>query len=148
MSTRPTLYLGASRPLDGGRGAAPLRLPPHHLVTHACILGMTGSGKSGLVTVMAEEALRARVPVLMVDVKGDLPNLLLAFPTFDAAEVEPWIEPHPGDPRSVAEVAAAAAAERKESLGAWGIRERDLAAFRERTAMRVITPGSSAGEPL
>jgi DNA helicase HerA-like ATPase len=41
---------------------------------------VTGSGKTGLVTVLTEEALRAGVPVLVIDVKGDLPNLLLAFP--------------------------------------------------------------------
>ena len=72
--------------------AAPLHLPAHHLVTHGVIVGMTGSGKTGLVMVTAEEALRARVPVLMIDVKGDLPNLLLAFPTFSPAAFEPWLE--------------------------------------------------------
>jgi len=35
--------------------------------------------------VLVEEALRARVPVLMLDVKGDLPNLLLTFPRLFAA---------------------------------------------------------------
>jgi DNA helicase HerA-like ATPase len=39
------------------------------------IVGMTGSGKTGLLTVLVEEALRNRVPVLVIDVKGDLPNL-------------------------------------------------------------------------
>ena len=31
---------------------------------------MTGSGKTGLVTVLAEEALRGGIPVLAIDVKG------------------------------------------------------------------------------
>ena len=53
----PSLYLGAARPLHDGR-AAPLHMPAHHLVTHGVIVGMTGSGKTGLVTVMVEEALR------------------------------------------------------------------------------------------
>ena len=52
---------------------------------------MTGSGKTGLLTVMIEEALRAEVPVLIIDVKGDMPNLLLAFPTFAPAELLPWV---------------------------------------------------------
>jgi hypothetical protein len=39
-------------------------------------VGMTGSGKTGLVTVMIEEAARAGVPTVVIDVKGDLPNLL------------------------------------------------------------------------
>src|SRR5438552_10755362 len=57
----PSLYLGAWRPLDGSANALPFRLPAHHLVTHGVITGMTGSGKTGLVTVMVDEGLRARV---------------------------------------------------------------------------------------
>ncbi len=93
----PSLYLGYSTGLDGGAPAGFLHLPPQHLVTHGCVVGMTGSGKTGLVTVLIEEALRASVPVLVIDVKGDLPNLLLAFPSFDAAAIAPWIEPGPNE---------------------------------------------------
>jgi DNA helicase HerA-like ATPase len=59
--------------------AARFELPSHHLVTHGVVVGMTGSGKTGLVTVLVEEASQAGVPVLVIDVKGDLPNLLLAL---------------------------------------------------------------------
>jgi hypothetical protein len=41
---------------------------------------------------MVEEALRAQIPVLVIDVKSDLPNLLLSFPSFDPALLAPWIE--------------------------------------------------------
>ena len=61
------LFLGADR-------AGAFELQAHHLVTHGVIVGMTGSGKTGLLTVMVEEALRNEIPVLMVDVKGDLPT--------------------------------------------------------------------------
>src|SRR5262245_45905990 len=74
-------------PYPGAQSApsAPnLQLPAHHLVTHAAVVGMTGSGKTGLVMVLVEEALRSKVPVLMIDIKGDLPNLLLAFPELSA----------------------------------------------------------------
>ncbi len=87
----PAFNLGAWRPLDGSANAQPFRLPAHHLVTHGVITGMTGSGKTGLVTVI-EEALRAKVPVLVIDVKGDLPNLLLTFPSFAAFFAELLIE--------------------------------------------------------
>src|SRR2546430_2175065 len=86
----PSLYLGAVRPLSGGRTAQDLHLPAHHLVTHGVVVGMTGSGKTGLLTVTVEEALRAEVPVLVIDVKGDLPNLLLAFPSFAPNAFLPW----------------------------------------------------------
>ena len=83
MSTK--LNLGARRSTDGRKDHGAFELPAHDLLTHAVVVGMTGSGKTGLLTVMVEEALRAGVPVLMIDVKGDLPNLKLAFPSFDAA---------------------------------------------------------------
>ena len=150
MSRTRSLYLGNTVPLDGSGPAARLRLPAHHLVTHGVIVGMTGSGKTGLVLVAAEEALRSRVPVLMIDVKGDLPDLLCAFPSFDAEWIEPWAEAitEPGDERAPAEVAAAVAGEREKALRAWGIGEKDLRALYDSVAVRVITPGSSAGEPL
>src|SRR3954471_20544729 len=84
--------LGAWRHLNGAEGGHVLGLPAEHLVTHGVVVGMTGSGKTGLVTVLIEEAARAGVPTLVVDVKGDLPNLLLAFPDFEAARFEPWVE--------------------------------------------------------
>ena len=148
MTASPSLFLGASRPLDGGGEARALHLPVHHLVTHGVVVGMTGSGKTGLLTVLVEETLNAGVPVLMIDVKGDLPNLLLAFPTFAASEMEPWVEPAPGDTRGVGELAQALAEERKAGLSAWGIDEPALQRFHQRVAFRVITPGSSAGESL
>jgi hypothetical protein len=76
---------------------------------------MTGSGKTGLVTVMVEEALRARVPVLAIDVKGDLPNLLLSFPSFAAAPLVPWASAiaAPGDERAPEMLAAELAEERR-----------------------------------
>src|SRR6476619_3665692 len=94
MTQTPHLHLGNCLSLRDGNGgaAAPLLLPAHHLVTHGVIVGMTGSGKTGLVTVLVEEALRARVPVLVIDVKGDLPNLLLSFPSFASSELVPWID--------------------------------------------------------
>ncbi|KYG02164.1 hypothetical protein BE21_55300 [Sorangium cellulosum] len=96
----------------GGAAARPLELPAHHLVTHGVIVGMTGSGKTGLVMVLVEEALRSGVPVLMVDVKGDLPNLLFTFPELSPAEFEPWIDPSAAarDGRGTGDVAAELAA--------------------------------------
>ena len=89
---KPALNLGAWRQLNGTEGGSALWLPAEHLVTHGVVVGMTGSGKTGLVTVMLEEAARAQVPTLVIDVKGDLPNLLLAFPSFDPGTLEPWVE--------------------------------------------------------
>ena len=40
MPTPYSLYLGAATPPLGGK-AASLLVPPHHLVTHGVVLGMT-----------------------------------------------------------------------------------------------------------
>ncbi len=143
-----SLALGAYCPLGSGQQARRLHLPPHHLATHGVVVGMTGSGKTGMLFVMVEEALRQGIPVLMVDVKGDLPNLLCAFPTFSPTALEPWVEPGPGDPRTFAELAADRARERRQALQAWDIGEAELTAYHDSIDLRVITPGSSAGEPL
>jgi hypothetical protein len=150
MPTAPSLYLGSSLSLHGAGARSRRHLPAHHLVTHGVIVGMTGSGKTGLVTVMVEEALRAQVPVLVVDVKGDLPNLLLAFPSFAPEPMIPWAASTalPDDLRDPAAIAAALARLRQQSLEAWGIGEPELRDFHKGTEIRVITPGSTAGEPL
>ena len=111
---------------------------------------MTGSGKTGLVTVLVEEALRAEIPVLVVDIKGDLPNLALAFPSFDAEPMTPWVEPAPNDDDGIADPPEVARAleDRRAALAKSGIGEAELADFGARSFVRVITPGSSAGEPL
>ncbi|MEO7034767.1 MAG: helicase HerA-like domain-containing protein, partial [Polyangiaceae bacterium] len=150
MAKAPALYLGSTRALDGAGAAVDLRLPAHHLVTHGVVVGMTGSGKTGLTTVMIEEAMSSGVPVLVIDVKGDLPNLLLAFPDFDSGRFMPWVEgcAAPDETRSPEEIARALAEQRRTGLEAWRIREAELAQFASSTEVRVITPGSSAGESL
>ncbi|WP_437539575.1 helicase HerA-like domain-containing protein [Sorangium sp. So ce726] len=152
MPTRP-FTLGRSRPLSGDPGAAgarPFELPAHHLVTHGVVVGMTGSGKTGLVMVLVEEALRSGVPVLMVDVKGDLPNLLFTFPELSPAEFEPWIDPSAAarDGRSTADVAEGLAARWRDGLASSGLGPADVAALRARMAPRLLTPGTTAGEPV
>ena len=74
--TTHSMYLGGGLPADGRGPVGRLELPLHHLTTHAVVVGMTGSGKTGLTMVMSEEALRAGKQVMMIDVKGDLANLL------------------------------------------------------------------------
>src|SRR5882672_3165811 len=147
---KPVLNMGAWRHLNGAEGGHTLLLPAEHLVTHGVVVGMTGSGKTGLVTVMIEEAARAGVPTVVIDVKGDLPNLLLAFPDFEATRLENWVE-RERDGMSADEVATRAAElaqRRRAALGEWGIAEPELGAYVQSTSVRVLTPGGSAGEPL
>ncbi|MCX6026273.1 MAG: type IV secretory system conjugative DNA transfer family protein, partial [Chloroflexi bacterium] len=50
---------------------------PDDLTPHALVVGMTGSGKTGLCVDLLEEAALAGIPALMIDPKGDIANLLL-----------------------------------------------------------------------
>src|SRR6476619_4462746 len=125
MTQTPHLHLGNCLSLRDGNGgaAAPLLLPAHHLVTHGVIVGMTGSGKTGLVMILVEEALRSQVPVLMIDIKGDLPNLLLSFPALSGPDFEPWIDADAAvrDGKEPAEVAKATATRWQNGLAGWGL---------------------------
>jgi hypothetical protein len=124
-------------------------MPAHHLVTHTAIFGMTGSGKTGLLSVIVEETLRSGIPVLMIDVKGDLPNLLLTFPRFDPTDLTPWVEPAAtSDEKTVEQVAQELNEIRKGSLEAWSLGEAELKQYTDQVDFRVITPGSTAGELL
>jgi len=149
-SPEALLELGEGCLLSDTSKRSTLRMPPHHLLTHGIVVGMTGSGKTGLVMVLAEEALRAKVPTLIVDVKGDLPNLLLAYPSFDPSHFLPFAASvrRPNETRSNEAIASELADSRKQGLLEAGIDEPALRAFDASVDVRVITPGSSAGEPL
>ena len=58
------------------------------LVTHGVVLGMTGSGKTGLCLALLEQAAMDNIPAIVIDPKGDISNLLLTFPDLDAASCD------------------------------------------------------------
>ena len=57
-----------------------------NLTTHAVIIGMSGSGKTGLGVGILEEATMNNIPLIAIDLKGDLGNLML---TFAPSELKP-----------------------------------------------------------
>ena len=87
------LYLGREYDLSAGAITdSDVMLKARHLTTHAVVLGMTGSGKTGLGMILLEEALLQGVPVLAIDPKGDLTNLLLTFPDLAPEDFAPWVD--------------------------------------------------------
>ena len=111
-----------------------------HLVTHAVCVGMTGSGKTGLGIAIIEEAALDGIPVLAIDPKGDLANLLLTFPALTADEFAPWV--------AKSESAAAQAEAWRAGLADWGQDAERIERLRTAARARVYTPGSRAGTPL
>ncbi|MEK9499659.1 ATP-binding protein [Gaopeijia maritima] len=149
--TPSDLHLGALLdPESGERTDRPLALAPESFTTHGVIVGMTGSGKTGLGIVLLEEVLASGRPALILDPKGDLANLALLFPELGADDFEPWVDEAEARREGVTrrELAASTAATWSKGLGSWGIDGERIRALRDGVSLRVYTPGSTAGAPL
>jgi hypothetical protein len=115
------------------------------LTTHALCVGMTGSGKTGLCISLIEEAALDGIPVLCIDPKGDLGNLLLTFPDLQPKDFEPWI-----DRETTPDVSAAAenvASLWRKGLESWRY-DRTYLEQLQSVEKIIYTPGSSVGVPL
>lgn len=120
------------------------------LTTHAVIIGMTGSGKTGLGIGLIEEASLDHVPVIAIDPKGDLGNLLLTFPDLEPSDFRPWINERQASDRGIPadEFAEEQAALWKKGLAEWGQDGARIAKLRESAETAIYTPGSTAGLPV
>ena len=117
------------------------------LTTHAMIIGMTGSGKTGLGISMIEEAALDQIPVIAIDPKGDLANLVLTFPQLRQADFEPWINLSEASNKGLSkeEFALNQAEQWKKGLASWGQSGERIQKFKDAAQVKVYTPGSSAG---
>src|SRR5215204_310599 len=144
-------YLGKQHDLDAGKRRDDLLLyDSRDLLTHAVIVGMTGSGKTGLGITLIEEAAIDGIPVLAIDPKGDLGNLLLTFPNLAASDFAPWIDA--GDAQrhdTTVDAYAAETAQRwKAGLAEWNQGGARIAKLKAAADVTVYTPGSRIGTPL
>ena len=123
---------------------------PADLTTHAVITGMTGSGKTGLGVIMLEEAALQGIPAIIIDPKGDLPNLLLHFPDLLPEDFQPWVDKDAArrDGVSVEDAAEKVANSWRKGLASFGTDKRHLEALRDSVQYTVYTPGSDAGMPV
>lgn len=146
-----TFYLGRGYDLEAKKPTDDLILyDSKDLVTHGVVLGMTGSGKTGLCLAVLEEAAMDGIPVIAIDPKGDIANLLLTFPNLEAKEFEPWVNAEDARKKGqdVPTYAAAQAAMWSKGLGDWGQSADRVKALRNKVDITVFTPGSNAGIPV
>jgi len=144
-------YLGKDFDVDTGKVTEDLLLyDAKDLTTHAVCVGMTGSGKTGLCLSLLEEAAIDGIPAIAIDPKGDLGNLLLAFPDLTKEEFEPWIEEGQAARKgmTIPEYAKKTADQWRTGLASWGQDGDRIRRFRDSVDMTIYTPGSNAGLPL
>jgi len=120
------------------------------LTTHAVIIGMTGSGKTGLGICLLEEALIDNIPIIAIDPKGDMANLLLTFPDLSPSDFRPWINEQDAATRGMTpdQYAAGQAELWRKGLASWGQGPERIRKLRNAVDFGVYTPGSSSGRGL
>jgi len=147
-----SFYLGRQYDLRTGEtdSASPLHYDSKHLTTHAVCVGMTGSGKTGLCLSLLEEAALDGIPAIAIDPKGDLGNLLLAFPKLEPSDFRPWIETNEAARQQLSpdEFAASQAELWRKGLAKWDEGPERIKKFVDSVERVIYTPGSSAGIPI
>mgnify|MGYP000210905737 FL=1 len=130
-----------------GQNFAPLVYKNKDLTTHAAIIGMTGSGKTGLGISLLEEAAIDNIPSIIIDPKGDMGNLLLTFPNLQGSDFEPWIEEQDAvnNGLSVTELALKTAQTWKNGIEADFQNQERIQKLKDSADFTIYTPGSSAG---
>ncbi len=144
-------YLGKRHDTDADKLTEDLVLyDSKDLTTHAAIIGMTGSGKTGLGIGILEEAALDHIPVIAIDPKGDMGNLLLTFPQLKPEDFRPWINTRTALDKGQTpdEFAASQAALWKKGLGQWGQTGKRIEQLRKNVELAIYTPGSNSGLPV
>ncbi|MBM3153631.1 MAG: DUF853 family protein, partial [Chloroflexi bacterium] len=127
-----------------------LQYDPDDLTTHGVVVGMTGSGKTGLCIALMEEAALQGIPAILIDPKGDLTNLLLHFPDLAPQDFQPWLDPELARRagKTLEQTANDASQAWRKGLSEWGIDHQRLLALKNAAHFAVYTPGSDAGIPV
>jgi len=141
-------YIG--KETNGQGESVPLLYKNKDLTTHAAIIGMTGSGKTGLGISLLEEAAIDNIPSIIIDPKGDMGNLLLTFPQMRGSDFEPWIDDSEADSSNMSKKEFA---QKTASMWESGIKSdfqdnARIQKLKDSAEFTIYTPGSTAGIPV
>jgi hypothetical protein len=144
-------YLG--RQVDSSSGeltSQPVLYRDRDLTTHAIIVGMTGSGKTGLGIAMLEEAAIDGVGAIVIDPKGDMANLALTFPALLPQDFEPWLDQDELQRKGLSRQEASVGLSKSwtEGLADWGQDGSRVARLKEAADVVIYTPGAQFGRGL
>lgn len=123
-------------------------LRANDLKTHGMCVGMTGSGKTGLCIALLEELALQGVPLLLIDPKGDLGNIML--PPTKAQEFAILISPEQAQAAGmthsdyVHKVTSEYSLAREQD----GVSKEDLMKLARHVLYRIYTPGGGPGMGL
>lgn len=144
-------YLGRRFDLRNRKRLSELVLyQSRHLTTHGLVVGMTGSGKTGLCVDIIEEAAIDGIPCIVVDPKGDLGNLMLTFPDLQPQDFAPWINEDDARRQGISpdDYSAQQAELWRNGLASWSQDGERIRRLRSAAEFALYTPGSSAGMPV
>ena len=146
-----SFYLGKEYDLVAGTlSETPVMYDARDLTTHAVCVGMTGSGKTGLCIDLMEEAAIDQVPMIIIDPKGDITNLLLTFPELLPADFQPWVNVDDARRKdmTVEQYAANQAETWAKGLASWEQGPERIRLLKESCDFVIYTPGSDSGVPV
>ena len=144
-------YIGREYDLPAKKSGQNLILyDSRDMVTHGVCVGMTGSGKTGLCIAILEEAAIDGIPAIIIDPKGDLPNMLLTFPQLRTEDFAPWINEDDARRKGLTpqDFATKQAEMWKTGLASWGESGERIARLKQAADFVIYTPGSTAGIPI
>lgn len=144
-------YLGREFDLGSAKPKENLVLyESRDLLTHGIAIGMTGSGKTGLCLSILEEAAIDGIPVIAIDPKGDLGNLLLTFPSLSTSEFAPWVDSDEARRQAMSEqdFASKQAETWKRGLAESGQTKERIAKLKESSDFAIYTPAAGFGCPV
>lgn len=143
-------YLGREYNLKSKEMGKNVMYDAHWLTTHGVVVGMTGSGKTGLCVSLLEEAALDGIPCIIVDLKGDLCNLLLTFPELKPDDFKPWLDEEIAKRKKVTidQLSEQTAELWKKGLGDWGQQPDRVQRLKDAAEWRIYTPGSEVARPV